>query len=93
MSQEKYALETKIKDVDEQIIFLTNLKSQYLSKLNSLQTAAVSPVISEARNDRTFDQKIALFKSYFRGREDVYSKPVPRSWVFILCLKMNIVVF
>ena len=35
MSQEQHALEAKIKNVDEQIAVLIDLKSRYLTKLNS----------------------------------------------------------
>lgn len=70
---QRSALEARIKKIDEQIAVLTTIKSQSLAKLQSLPQIAnqqSNPVV----NNQTFKDKVALFKSYFRGREDVYAK-------------------
>ena len=70
---QRSALEARIKKIDEQIALLNTIKSQSLAKLQSLPQITpqqLKPVV----NSQTFDDKIALFKSYFRGREDVYAK-------------------
>ena len=40
MSQEKDTLEAKIKNIDEQIAVLADLKSQYFAKLNFLHVVS-----------------------------------------------------
>jgi len=72
-NQERLAIEAKIKKIDEQIAVLNTIKSQSLAKLQSLPQIAPqqsNPVV----NNQTLEDKIALFKSYFRGRDDVYAK-------------------
>lgn len=73
MDQQRSVLEDKIKKIDEQIALLNSIKNQSLAKLQSLPEITVqhpNPVV----NNQTAADKIALFKSYFRGRDDVYSK-------------------
>ena len=70
---QRNALETRIKKIDEQIVLLNTIKNQSLAKLQSLPQihgTTAYPVV----NNQTFEDKVALFKSYFRGREDVYAK-------------------
>ncbi len=67
------ALEARIKKIDEQIALLNTIKNQSLSKLQSLPqitTQQFNPVV----NNQTLEDKVAVFKSYFRGRDDVYAK-------------------
>jgi len=73
MDQQRNVLENKIKKIDEQIALLNSIKNQSLAKLQSFSQITVqhpNPVV----NNQTAADKIALFKSYFRGRDDVYSK-------------------
>jgi hypothetical protein len=60
----------KLKKIDEQIILLNNLKSQCLTKLQSLPRITV-PQTTSSVNSQSLEDKIVLFKSYFRGRDDV----------------------
>jgi len=69
-NQERSAIEARIKKIDEQIALLNDLKAKSVAKLQSGPTSQPSP----APNNQISDEKIALFKSYFRGRDDVYSK-------------------
>ena len=71
--QQRSALEAKVKKLDEQIALLNDLKSQCLIKLNSHSQITSHQSIT-SNNNQSLEDKIALFKSYFRGREDVYSK-------------------
>lgn len=73
INSEKIVLEAKIRKIDEQIALLNNLKNQCLTKLQSLPQEVVFQQATSV-NSHSLDDKIALFKSYFRGREDVYSK-------------------
>ena len=68
---EKTALETKIKNIDQQIAVLQELKAQCLQKL---QTLSVPVILAPSQPATTFDDKTATFLSYFHGREDVYAK-------------------
>ncbi|MBF0571705.1 MAG: DEAD/DEAH box helicase family protein [Candidatus Omnitrophica bacterium] len=72
-NQERSAIEARIKNIDEQIVLLNNLKVQNLVKLQSFPLSTTLQTNSLS-NGHISDEKIALFKSYFRGREDVYSK-------------------
>ena len=73
IDQQRSALEAKVKKIDEQTVLLNNLKNQYITKLQSLpQITSHRPITSN--NNQSLEDKIALFKSYFRGRDDVYSK-------------------
>ena len=74
---------TKIQKLDEQIVLLNNLKSQCLTKLESFPQIAVNQSTA-AIIQQSFDDKIALFKSYFRGRDDVYSKLWTNNCFFII---------
>jgi len=70
---ERTALEARIKKIDEQIALLNDLKTQSFTKLHSLPQSTPqqpNPVV----NNRTLTDKIALFKNYFCGRDDVYAK-------------------
>jgi len=69
---QRSALEVKVKKIDEQIAFLNDIKNQYLTKLQSPSKVVSHPISSF--HSQSLDDKIALFKSYFRGRDDVYSK-------------------
>ena len=73
MHQERLSLETKIKKIDEQIAILNDLKNQCLTKLQFF-SQETKPQLTAQINSQFLDDKIALFKSYFRGRDDVYSK-------------------
>lgn len=73
INQQRDALETKVRKIDEQIALLNDLKNQCLAKLHSPSQGAV-PQPSTSISSQSLDDKIALFKSYFRGREDVYAK-------------------
>lgn len=73
MSQEKILIQAKIKQIDEQIVMLTKLKSQYAEKLNGLgseEVIAPKPI----DNSQSPVDRALLLKDYFRGREDVYAK-------------------
>jgi superfamily II DNA or RNA helicase len=101
---EKAGLEDKIRKLDEKIVLLANLRQQYLQKLYSPENhtipqfpAAVPPPAVSF----TPEEKVDLFKSYFRGRDDVYARfwmsnrsgkrgysPVCKhAWVRSLCRK------
>lgn len=75
---EKSLLEEKIRKLDEQIAVLTGLRRKYLQRLESINsyTEISSPAPSSTR-ELTQEEKITLFMSYFRGRDEVYA----RLWV------------
>ena len=70
---QRSTLEARIKKIDEQIAVLNTIRSQILAKLQSLPQVT-SQQINPVVNNQTFEDKVALFKSYFRGRDDVYAK-------------------
>jgi superfamily II DNA or RNA helicase len=72
---QRKALEERVKEIDEQIALLNTIKNQSLAKLQFLPQVTAqqpNPVINS--QTQTSADKIALFKSYFRGRDDVYAK-------------------
>jgi len=72
---QREALEKKIEEINKQIALLNTIKNQSQAKLQSLPQITPQqsePVINS--QTQTPADKIALFKSYFRGREDVYAK-------------------
>jgi len=72
---QRKALEERIKKIDEQIALLNTIKNQSLARLQSLPqitSQQPKPVINS--QTQTPADKIALFKNYFRGRDDVYAK-------------------
>ena len=73
INQQRDAFEAKIRKIDEQIALLNDLKTQCLAQLHSLPQGTV-PQPATSISNQSLDKKIALFKNYFRGREDVYSK-------------------
>lgn len=70
--ENKTALELRVKHIDGQIAFLTNLKSQCLQKLQGLESSSRQK--TEQPKQVQSGDKAALFLNYFRGREDVYAK-------------------
>lgn len=70
---DKAALETKIKNIDQQIAVLQELKAQCLQKLHSLEQTPI-PVTPKHFTSPPPDDKAKIFQSYFHGREDVYAK-------------------
>jgi len=64
-------LKDKITEIDKQISKLSKLKQQYISQLNKEnQTNS----IQQNQNNLTPAEKINLFRSYFKGRNDVFAK-------------------
>jgi hypothetical protein len=71
---EKHLLEKKIKKIDEQITFLTNLRHKCQQELDSFNAPASIPPVSYSSTDELSpEEKATLFMSYFRGRDDVYA--------------------
>lgn len=70
--ENKTALELRVKHIDGQIAFLTNLKSQCLQKLQGQESSSRQK--TEQPKQAQSDDQAALFLNYFRGREDVYAK-------------------
>lgn len=68
---EKEYLKEEIARIDSQISALAELKRQYLLKLS---TPAELPGYSTVVPRLTPEDKIALFRGYFRGREDIYAR-------------------
>ena len=73
VDQQRSALEAKVKKLDEQITLLNELKGQCLTNLKSLQQITLHQPIP-SNYSQSLEDKIALFKSYFLGRDDVYAK-------------------
>ena len=67
----KDIIQEKIRNIEEQISLLEQLKAQHLANLETLDP---SPTISKPSNISDNESHVALFKSYFHGREDVYAK-------------------
>jgi hypothetical protein len=72
---ERSILEEKIRKLDEQIAVLTGLRQKLFQRLESINSASeiLSPTPSSTR-ELTQEDKVALFMSYFRGRDDVYAR-------------------
>lgn len=68
---EREDLKEEIARIDSQISALAELKRQYLIKLAA---PAELPTVSSSVLRLTPEDKIALFRSYFRGREDIYAR-------------------
>jgi superfamily II DNA or RNA helicase len=99
---EKYLLEEKIIKIDEQITFLTNLRQKCQQELDSFNAPVNIPLVSHSPTEELPpEEKITLFMSYFRGRDDVYaclwvnnrtgkrgySPACKREWVRAFCRK------
>jgi superfamily II DNA or RNA helicase len=72
-SSDRKILAEEIAQIDSQIAALSELKRQYLVKLS----AAVPVGLPESRTAQpplSPENTISLFRSYFRGREDVYAR-------------------
>ena len=70
---DKAVLETKIKNIDQQIAVLQELKAQCLQKLHSFAQAVI-PVPLLPFIATHSDDKVTIFRGYFHGRDDVYAK-------------------
>ncbi len=66
--EEKQSLKEKIKDLDSQILGLMDLREKFIAQLNSF--GGTTPDIFEL----SCDEKVKLFRSYFRGRDEVHAK-------------------
>jgi superfamily II DNA or RNA helicase len=99
---EKHLLEKKISKIDEQITFLTNLRQKCQQELDFFNTSASVPLLPHSSIKQLSPvEKITLFMSYFRGRDDVYaclwvnnrtgkrgySPACKREWVRAFCRK------
>ncbi len=62
----------RIKEIDNELLTIKSEIKKY-----SFPTAKVDPVHDGTNNQFTIEKKITLFRSLFRGREDVY----PVYWV------------
>jgi|SRR3989339_524435 len=69
---ERSAFEIRIRNIDQQIAVLQELKAQCLQKLQILSVPSV-PTLSQPITI-PLDDRMAIFISYFHGREDVYAK-------------------
>src|SRR3989339_329508 len=76
--EEQNGLKEKINKIDEQISALSALRKKYTDELNTLPDCENFKV-SEAKSSKELspEEKIQLFRSYFKGRNDVYA----RLWV------------
>lgn len=99
---EKHLLEKKISKIDEQIVFLTNLRKKCQQELDSFNTSvSVPPFQYSSTKELSPEEKTALFMGHFRGRDDVYaclwvnnrtgkrgySPACKREWVRAFCRK------
>lgn len=67
-------IKEKIKKLDKQINLLTSLRQNLIEKLNTPEPSDLSITDTAQIKEFTPDEKIALFKNYFRGRDDVYAR-------------------
>lgn len=72
MENENQYLFNQVNDIEAQIASLKKKKEDLLSRLNS-QKSPVTTADSSINNLSASHEKIALFRSLFRGREDVYA--------------------
>lgn len=68
------ALALKINNIDKQIAILTELKKKCLDQLNTLDSSPYDIQTTITPLHLSLYEQVALFKSYFHGREDVYAK-------------------
>lgn len=73
-SNRKAVLSSKLNSIDKQITILTELKKKCLNQLNALNYSQDDIQTTVTPTYLSLDGQVALFKSYFRGREDVYAK-------------------
>ncbi len=71
---DKAILEIKIMHIDEKIALLSRLRQGLVDKLNTLNLPTPTTTTNDTLKQLKPEEKIALFKDYFRGREDVYAK-------------------
>ena len=65
-------LKEKINEIDRQILELSRLKQKYISQLSKENKINVNQQIQ--KENLTPADKINLFRSYFKGRDDVFAK-------------------
>jgi hypothetical protein len=96
-SSDRDKLAEEVSRIDSQMAALAELKRQYLARLSVADSQELSPVITKQFSP---EEKISLFRSYFRGREDVharrwenrtgksgYSPACKNEWDRVLCRK------
>ena len=98
-TNEKPILEDKLKKIDEQISLMVELREKVLARLQSIESAPQSTAVNFSP-----EEKIALFKNYFIGRNDVcahlwvnkrterrgYSPVCKHEWVRSVCQKPSV---
>lgn len=69
-------IKSKIEKIDKQITILSLARGSLVKKLNTvnLDKSPLLVAITALPQKLSPTEKIALFKSYFRGRDDVYAK-------------------
>ena len=72
-SDDRKKLVEEVARIDSQMAALAELKRQYLATL-SCANSQQSPIEIPIQAPLSPENKIAMFRSYFRGREDVYAR-------------------
>ena len=72
-SSDRKELAEEVAKIDSQIAALSELKRQYLAKLSATVPAGL-PENKTTQPHLTPENKVLLFRSLFRGREDVYAR-------------------
>ena len=96
-SSDRKELAEEVAKIDSQIAALSELKRQYLARLSVADSPELPPAITK---QFSIEEKISLFRSYFRGRKDVharrwenragksgYSPACKHEWDRVLCRK------
>ena len=69
---EKEPLQVRIASLDKQIIELQSEKQRIETELKSLNSS--NPTLVKPTNNFTPEEKIGIFRQFFRGRDDVYAR-------------------
>ena len=67
---ERDALQVRVKQLEDEISSLRERLKRYEQQRSDYKTAPTLP----AKNRLSLDEKVALFRSLFRGREDVFAR-------------------
>ena len=70
---DKEELKRELARIESQMASLAELKQQYLARL-SVTTITELPANTTTDTRMTPEDKLSIFRSYFRGREDIYAR-------------------
>lgn len=70
LKRERDALQLRIKQLEDEISSLRERLMQYEPQRSDLENSPIPPAMTRL----SLDEKVSLFRSLFRGREDVFAR-------------------